>query len=305
MNPRSILFSRLVSLIGMVSLGMSGCLVTDADLSIEFGRKQPVLYCFLHPDSIVSMHLRYAKNPLDTSSYFFEDISIYLKEDGILVDTLLETEERGTYRSASFRPSTGKSYNLVFVSSELEETVETMPEIIPSPPVVDSIVLVDSAISIFPELYPRLRIYINKANRTHDSYIFRLYGYFDYFMTTYDTDDTFIPEGKDCTKNVLAFNYNNFEGKDFTCVPRGESIDLGLQVQDLHALVRMEGKVQYQFSWGVANRSATDFFTSIGANSGDFGTDELFFNPSVIKSNVPGFFGLFTAYSTVDFTFEY
>ncbi len=277
------------------------CIVEDADIEPSFIGQEPVLFAFLHPDSVIQVQLFYTKSPLEDTHHYIEAATVALFEDDVQIEELPYLGKNGVYRSIlSTRPKVGHNYRMEIVAISLPGVISTPNESIPPEIVIDSLTLQDSMVfqGDFFGL-PKLSVYVDKANRaTVDFFLFALANLFDY-IATIDARNLLVIDYQDCLPNLLSFEFGGLIGKNFGCVDTEEPIEFGIRLSNN---VPVPG--DYRFTFGTMNPSAASFFESMGAPSG-FDETELFFQPSVVKGNVPGVHGVFTAFNTTDFNLTF
>ncbi len=296
-NQVTLILKQAQFLIIFCFLSFCTCIRTDSELELDFDHdKMPVLYCFLHPDSIVSAHLFYSKAPLDNATTYLRNPVIVLYHTNTPIDTFAD-RGKGFYQSSkSLKPVVGASYRLVITSPDLEVPIETDFEAIPESPILDSICIVDSAtmeIEVFNQ--PIVRLFPNPNNKIHYC-VYALEHLFP-FEGTIDASDFFFEASQDCNPGKIAFRYGGFRGKDISCID--QTVNLGWNTSGVHL-----NEEKYRFSWGVVNEGGARFFES-SATYTELGEEALFFQPSTVESNISGAFGVFTAFNTSDYTFRF
>jgi len=295
--PKMDILCRIISVI--LPLSICGCIERDADIDLFFEGEKPVLYCLLHTDSVVTAQLFFSKAPLYDTITYFHSPTIQLFENDEVVDSLNEVRP-GVFRSqVDFKPVAGNQYQLVVIAEELESQLVTPSEIIPTAPTLDSIIVIDSSTFEFGlSNFPQLNLYIERPTKDDAIFLYGLEALFDH-VSKINTSDLFVLEPDDCTPGINGFDYSNLEGKDFNCLMDISLIRLGWYYGN-----DTPKNERYRFTWGTMNRSAVEFFESSRTDN-DYDETELFFQPAVLKSNIPGGYGLFSAYSTIDYEIVY
>ena len=271
-----------------------GCLKEDAELRLPLVDDRPVVYCLLHPDSVITAQVFRAKAPLDTLVRYYDAVTIELYRDDVLIDTL-QSGKPGFYRSkGAIKPAPQEEFQLVIKIGGIDRPIMTDKQVVPEASQLDSIVVLDSA-TIDVEV---VNLPVIRAYPKDDMPGYHLFGLSSLFqlVTPVRTHDLFVVEAHKCQPGINAFDFGNLIGKDFSCVS-GEYIELGWFFSDLLPEVG-----NYSFQWGTMSPAAIDFFESWGPETS---LDEaaLFLQPTAIKSNIEGAFGVFGAYNTTNYAF--
>ena len=292
------------SLIAIILFSLISC-QKEIDLLHRNDEQKLVLWCYLHPDSVVTAYVSKTSPPLSTKEdRTASGVLVVLYENNLPVDTL-QNDSLKIYKSRkNFKPSVGNIYAMKASKSGFP-TLETFPDTMPPKPVLLKYIAEDSILRInrFQNL-ARLRLYTDKPK------YFESYG---------------LSQGKYQNINYLGvygddvfdwFDYTDRCEKHFgvpwhgfvrnTCVNNDVKGFYEFTKLNYTSPQQLKGK-KMSLSFGAITNHCADLILKIqplGSTTFSDGT-ELFWTPVYVPETVKNGYGFLVCYNTLDFDIHF
>jgi hypothetical protein len=293
----------ILSFIALLSL--TSC-KKEVDLLHRNDETKFVVWCYLHPDSIVTAYVSKTSTPLSIKSdRTVTDALVVLYENNFLIDTL-QNDSISRYKSKKgFKPSVGNIY-FIKISKTNFPTLETFPDTMPPKPVLVKYTAEDSvsAITDFMNL-ARLRLYTDKPQYFESYGISQgKYKYFNFLGTYGDAVFNWETSRSDCDKYYTAPSHSfvksicdNDRAKDFyeytkTINTKPQQLRGKKMSLSLCAITKHSAEISYQIG-------------RLGSITFRDNDTELFWTPIYIPETVKNGYGFLMCYNTLNFDVQF
>lgn len=277
------------------------------DFALESEPSKLVIWCDLHPDSIVTAFITKTSPPLSIKAdRVVTDALVILFENNLPVDTL-QSQGGTIYKSRKkFKPMVGNIY-FIKVSKQGFPVLETFPDTMPPKPILIKYIAEDSTLSLTESTnLARLRLYTDKPK------YFETYGisegkyqYFN-FLGIYG-DATFYWENANsvCGQSFTGTPHHYFV--KYNCTTNGKN-DFYEYTKIINTRPQQLRGKKMALSLASITKHAAEISIQIERLSSIAFSDnntELFWTPIYIPETVKNGYGFLMCYNTLNFEVQF